>query len=90
MELSQYDAGSTAPYHIINTALNLQGSKDMTIRDRKSDFFVFTKKYIGENVQDIAPAWKWKKYSPSSTWERRWLFLPVRLHPIWDEPPIQG
>ena len=46
-EICRYDAGSTAPYHLINVALNLQGSKDMAIRERNSDFFVFSKKFIG-------------------------------------------
>lgn len=42
-----YEARSTAPYHLINVALNLQGSKDPVIRDRKSDFFIFSKRFIG-------------------------------------------
>jgi hypothetical protein len=41
------EAGSIAPYHLVNTALNLQGSKDISIRDRRSDFFVFSKRFIG-------------------------------------------
>ncbi len=46
-ELSQHGTGSVAPYHLINAALNLSGSKDRQLRNRKSDFFVFSKKYIG-------------------------------------------
>ncbi len=46
-ETSCYEAGSTAPYHLINVALNLQGSKDIGLRDRKSDFFIFSKRFIG-------------------------------------------
>lgn len=46
-EICGYEVGSTAPYHLINTALNLQGSKDKRVRDRKSDFFVFSKRFIG-------------------------------------------
>jgi hypothetical protein len=46
-EMCQYDAGSTAPYHIINVALNLQGSADAGIRDRRSDFFMFSKRFVG-------------------------------------------
>jgi len=42
-----YEAGSTAPYHIVNVALNLQGSKDSSIRDRRSDFFIFSRRFIG-------------------------------------------
>jgi hypothetical protein len=36
-----------APYHLVNTTLNLQGSKDPMLRDRKSDFFMFSKCYFG-------------------------------------------
>jgi hypothetical protein len=46
-EICQYDKGSIAPYHLINVALNLQGSKDISIRERNSDFFIFSKRYIG-------------------------------------------
>jgi hypothetical protein len=47
MDICQYEHGSTAPYHLVNVALNLQGSKDIGIRDRKSDFFIFSKRFIG-------------------------------------------
>ncbi|MEM7377361.1 MAG: hypothetical protein AAF460_07635, partial [Pseudomonadota bacterium] len=46
-EIACREAGSTAPYHLINVALNLQGSKDISIRDRKSDFFIFSKRFTG-------------------------------------------
>ncbi|MFK7843893.1 MAG: hypothetical protein AB8G77_01235 [Rhodothermales bacterium] len=64
MEICQHEAGSTAPYHLINTALNLGGSKDIGIRDRKSDFFVFSKRFIGgertgyctsEHMEEVFP-----------------------------------
>lgn len=38
---------SKAPYPLINTALNLQASRDLSIRDEKSDYFVFSKLYCG-------------------------------------------
>ena len=46
-ELCRHATGSTAPYHLINVALNLQGSKDLNLRDRQSDFFIFSKNFIG-------------------------------------------
>ncbi len=46
-EICRYEARSTAPYHIINVALNLQASTDIGIRDRQSDFFCFTPRYVG-------------------------------------------
>ena len=46
-ELSRHSTGSVAPYHLINAALNVPGSKDVQLRDRRSDSFVFSKMYIG-------------------------------------------
>jgi hypothetical protein len=46
-ELCYHETGSIAPYHLINVALNLQGSDDIGLRDRHSDFFIFSKKFIG-------------------------------------------
>ena len=46
-EICCHAAGSTAPYHLINVALNLQGSKDLGLRDRQSDYFIFSKKFTG-------------------------------------------
>ncbi|MCG6904325.1 MAG: hypothetical protein LJE68_16760, partial [Rhodobacter sp.] len=63
-EICNYSAGSTAPYHLINTALNLQATKDINIRDRHSDFFMFSKRFIGgrrtgycrsENMEAVFP-----------------------------------
>jgi hypothetical protein len=39
--------GSVAPYHLINVALNLQGSKDPSLRGRNTDFFIFSKRFTG-------------------------------------------
>lgn len=39
--------GSASPYHLINVALNLQGSKDPNLRGRSSDFFVCSKRFTG-------------------------------------------
>lgn len=39
--------GSTAPYHLINVALNLQGSTAPDLRGRESDFFTFTHEWVG-------------------------------------------
>jgi hypothetical protein len=46
-DICLYDARSTAPYHLINAALNLQGTSDPGVRSRKSDFFVFSKRFVG-------------------------------------------
>ncbi|MGI9233962.1 MAG: patatin-like phospholipase family protein [Woeseiaceae bacterium] len=48
LKLSELNAnGSSAPYHLINVALNLQGSNDADLRGRMSDFFIFSKHHCG-------------------------------------------
>ncbi|MHC4859991.1 MAG: patatin-like phospholipase family protein [Planctomycetota bacterium] len=39
--------GTRAPYHLINAALNLQGSGDPDLRGRNADFFIFSKRFTG-------------------------------------------
>jgi hypothetical protein len=39
-----------APYHLINAALNVPGSKYANRRGRNADFFVFSKRYIGSEA----------------------------------------
>jgi Patatin-like phospholipase len=38
------------PFHLINTALNIQGSKYANRRGRNADFFLFSPKFIGSNA----------------------------------------
>lgn len=42
--------GSRGPYHIINTAINLQGSKEANKRGRDADFFIFTPDFVGSDL----------------------------------------
>ncbi len=37
------------PYHLLNAALNLQGTNDLVKRSLKSDHFLFSKYFIGSN-----------------------------------------
>ena len=55
-------AGSVAPYHLINVALNLQASKDADLRGRKSDFFLLSKHYIGSDRTGYTETKKIEKY----------------------------
>jgi len=56
IKLSSLNAdGTTAPYHIINVALNLQGSTEPDLRGRKSDFFIFSKHFIGSERTGFTP-----------------------------------
>lgn len=48
-------AKSTAPYHIINTTLNLQGSSNPQLRSRRSIPFILTKHYCGSDFTGYCP-----------------------------------
>jgi hypothetical protein len=61
-KLSKIDA-QRAPYHLINTALNVQASKTANRRGRNADFFIFSPKFVGskstdyvatEDIEDVA------------------------------------
>ena len=47
--------GSTSPYQLINAALNLQGSRDPSLRGRTCDFFIFSKRFIGSMRTGFLP-----------------------------------
>ena len=40
---------STAPYHLVNTALNLQGARDPQLRQRKTVPFLLSKRFCGSD-----------------------------------------
>jgi hypothetical protein len=40
------------PYHLINTALNVQGSKQVNRRGRNADFFMFSRNFVGSRATD--------------------------------------
>jgi len=37
----------TAPYHLVSAAINLAGSRDLTRKDRKSGYFLFSRYFCG-------------------------------------------
>jgi hypothetical protein len=41
-----------SPYHLINTALNVQGSKQVNRRGRNADFFLFSRNFVGSKATD--------------------------------------
>ena len=50
-------SGKHGPYHLINTALNVQNSMVANRRGRNADFFLFSSKFIGsESTQYVATA----------------------------------
>ena len=46
---------NTAPYHLISAAINLAGSRDLTRKDRKSGYFLFSKLYCGSTHTGFRP-----------------------------------
>jgi hypothetical protein len=56
LRLSQLGgAHSAAPYHLINTALNLQGSTDPQLRERKTVPFVLAQRFCGSDYTGYCP-----------------------------------
>ncbi|WFU41934.1 cell division protein [Bradyrhizobium sp. CB82] len=49
-----------APYHLINTALNIQGSDFANRRGRNADFFVFAPLCVGSEATGYAPTLKFE------------------------------
>jgi len=52
-KLSEIQANK-GPYHIINAALNVQGSKEANRRGRNADFFTFTRDFVGSDLTHYA------------------------------------
>ncbi|WP_339735661.1 patatin-like phospholipase family protein [uncultured Gimesia sp.] len=52
---SDNDKKNPFPYHIILCALNLAGSRDLARRTRKSDHFIFSRKYCGSSSTGYVP-----------------------------------
>lgn len=44
-----------SPYHLINTALNVQNSKAINRRGRNADFFLFSRNFVGSKATGYAP-----------------------------------
>jgi len=61
-KLSQLSA-RFAPYHIINTALNIQGSKYVNQRARNADFFMLSRNYIGSEATRYVATTQMEKVS---------------------------
>jgi hypothetical protein len=49
------DQRNPAPYHLIECAINLAGSRDLARRNRMSDHFVFSREFCGSGVTGYVP-----------------------------------
>jgi hypothetical protein len=58
--LTSINPKKTAPYHLINAALNLPSSANPALRDRKCDFFLLSKHWCGSPIVGYHETTKWK------------------------------
>jgi hypothetical protein len=70
-----------APYHLINTTLNLVGGRDLSTSQRSSDGFVLSQEYCGRR----APAFAERPgtWAASLRWVRPWRLPERRRAPTW-------
>src|SRR5690606_29466986 len=58
--LSSIDPENLAPYPLINCTVNLPTSGAVTLRERKSDFFLISRSWIGSPAIGYHPSRAWK------------------------------
>jgi hypothetical protein len=58
--LARINPADTAPYHLINATVNLPSSTDPAVRERRSDFFLFSKFWCGAPSIGYHPTASWK------------------------------
>jgi hypothetical protein len=62
--LSQATAQARSPYHLINCALNVPGSRNPAMQGRLTDFFTFSQAFCGSPLVGYAPTTSWEKVDP--------------------------
>jgi hypothetical protein len=60
VKLAEVNPAGTAPYHLINAALNVPGSLDASLKDRGCDFFLFSKQWTGSVATGYHPTGSWR------------------------------
>lgn len=58
--LTEINKAQTGPYHLINAALNLPTSQAPVLRERKCDFFLFSKHWTGSPVTGYQRTSQWQ------------------------------
>jgi len=59
LDLTTLNDTDTAPYHLINATLNIPSSETPGIRDRRADFFLFSKYWCGSPVTGYHRTGEW-------------------------------
>lgn len=60
LPLSAINPNGTAPYHLLNATLNVPSSADPAVRDRRCDFFMFSKHWTGSPGTGYFETTKWQ------------------------------
>ena len=60
VKMTDINPSGTAPYHIINAALNVPSSESAALKDRGCDFFMFSKKWTGSTATGYERTETWK------------------------------
>jgi hypothetical protein len=58
--LTDVNPAGSGPYHLVNTTLNVPSSTNPALRDRKSDFFLFSKHWCGSPATGYFPTSAWR------------------------------
>jgi hypothetical protein len=59
LPLSALNASGDAPYHLVNATVNLPSSSSPVLRDRKGDFFLFSKHWMGTRAVGYSRTRDW-------------------------------
>lgn len=60
VSLAEINPQGTAPYHLLNAALNVPGSQSAALKDRGCDFFLFSKRWMGSTSTGYERTETWK------------------------------
>jgi hypothetical protein len=60
LPLTAMNPQQSAPYHLLNAALNVPSSTNPAVRDRRCDFFLFSKHWCGSPGTGYFPTKDWK------------------------------
>ncbi|MGE1153035.1 patatin-like phospholipase family protein [Pseudomonas kitaguniensis] len=60
LPLNSVNSNHRAPYHLINTTVNLPSSKNRILRDRRGDFFIFSKHWCGSAATGYSSTGQWE------------------------------
>ena len=60
VELTRVDTQNQGPYHLINVTVNLPASTSPVLRDRKGDFFLFSRNWTGSRAVGYSATNSWR------------------------------